>query len=75
MLCCGEDTFVDMLKVTFLIHCILTLCAAQSSNENIDTFEPIVRFSPEMGSFADDYFGYTVVLHKLEEDGDIDDVR
>lgn len=67
--------FVDMLKVAFLIHCILTLCTAQSSDGNIDTFEPIVRSSPEFSTFKDDYFGYTAVLHKLVEDGGMNDVR
>ena len=64
-----------MLKLTFLIHCILTLCSAQSSDENIDTFEPIVRTSPEMGNFDGDYFGYTAVLHKIRQNGGMDDVR
>ena len=66
-----------MLRVTFLFHYIMTLCVAQSSNniEYLDTFEPIVRFSPEFGTFAGDYFGYTAVLHRLVENGDIDDVR
>ena len=66
-----------MLKITFLFHCVLTLCVAQLSKniEYIDTHQPIVRTSPELGTIEDDFFGYTAVLHKLVEDGDMDDVR
>ena len=67
--------FVDMLKVAFLIHCILTLSTAQSSDGNIDILEPIVRYSPEFDTFKDDYFGYTAVLHKVVVNGSMNDVR
>ena len=69
---------IAMFKAVLLtIQCILTLCVAQSSEniDYIDTFEPIMRSSPEMSTFTGDYFGYTAVLHKLVKNGDMDDVR
>ena len=72
-----KDVFVTMLRTAFLIHCILALSVAQPEadpqSENIDTLQPIMRSSPEMGQFDDDLFGYTVVLHKTRSGGGIDD--
>ena len=62
-----------MLRTTILIHCFLALSVAQPQDENIDTLQPIMRSSPEMGQFADDLFGYTAVLHKTREGGGIGD--
>ena len=58
---------------TFLIHCILAVYVAQSNN--IDTFEPIIRFSPEINVTQEDLFGYKVVLHQLVSQGGIRDTR
>lgn len=66
--------FVDMLRIVFLIHYVLTLCVAQP-RENIDTLEPVLRTSPEMGQFADDFFGYTAVLHELVENGGMNNTQ
>ena len=67
------DVFVTMLRTIFLIHCVLSLSVAQPETENLDTLQPIVRSSPEMGQFADDLFGYTTVLHKTLEEGGLQD--
>ena len=64
-----------MLRVAFLIHCILALSVAQPEFENIDTLQPVMRSSPEMGQFAGDLFGYTAVLHKMQENGGPTDTR
>lgn len=62
------DALVTMLWPVLLIHCVFTLCVAQSDTryENIDTIQPVVRSSPELGQFSDDFFGYTVVLHSTD---------
>ena len=48
-------------------------CLAQS--ENIDLFEPIIRFSPEINITKEDFFGYTLVLHQLDALGGVDNTR
>jgi len=62
-----------MIKTAVLIHCILMTCLAQ--NENIDTFEPIIRSSPEHNITKEDFFGYTLVLHQLDALGGVDNTR
>ena len=60
-----------MIKAILLIYC--SVSALQS--ENIDTLEPIMRLSPELGETVEDYFGYTLVLHQLDVAGDLDNTR
>jgi len=50
------------------------LCVAL--DDFIDTFEPVVRSSPEViPENPNDLFGYSLVLHQLVANGNIDDTR
>ena len=62
-----------MLRIAFLIHFVSTLYVAKS--QHIDTFEPLMRASPEMDQFPDDFFGYTTVLHQTNTSGGMNTVR
>ena len=66
-----------MLRIAYLLHCVIALCVAQQpqSDDNIDTFQPVMRSSPEMGLFDGDLFGYTAVLHKINQSGGERDTR
>ena len=65
-----------MLRIAYLLHCVIALCVAQQPpSDNIDTFQPVMRSSPEMGMFAGDLFGYTAVLHKINQSGGERDTR
>jgi len=60
-----------MIQATILICCsVLTL-----QSEIFDTFEPIMRLSPENGTTMKDFFGYTLVLHQLDVAGGVDNTR
>ena len=66
--------FVNMLRVVLIIiFAVPTLYVAKS--QHIDTFEPLMRTSPEMGQFADDFFGYTAVLHQTNLTGGMNTMR
>ena len=66
--------FVTVLRTALLsTFYVLALSVSQPQSENIDTLQPIMRSSPEMGQFAGDLFGYTAVLHKTQSNGGIDD--
>ena len=68
--------FVIMLRTAYLFHCVIALCVAQQpQSDNIDTFQPVMRSSPEMGTFDGDLFGYTAVLHKPNRDGGVGDTQ
>ena len=58
------------------IVCVLIILGvAQSDADNFDTFEPIMRFSPEFNGTDRDLFGYTLVLHQLDNAGGVDNTR
>jgi len=59
----------SILLVLFPIFCVAV-------DDIIDTFEPIIRRSPEnLTTIPNDLFGYSLALHKLVEDGDVVDTR
>ena len=61
-----------MMKTIVLICCVLMLRLVQS---NIDTFEPIMRSSPEIYKTEKDLFGYTLVLHQMDVTGGVNNTR
>ena len=62
------------MKTIVLILCVLMLRVAVQSN-NIDTFEPIMRSSPEINITERDLFGYTLVLHQVNVTGGVNNTR
>ena len=67
-------------KCAIYYLCVVMVCITSSDSSNIDTFEPIMRHSPELNAasethFPDDLFGYTLVLHQLDEAGGINSTR
>ncbi|XP_065914801.1 integrin alpha-V-like [Dysidea avara] len=65
------DWNIIVLFVTFLLQLIMP---RPSLTLNIDTTEPIVRSSPSRLSDSD-LFGYSLVLHKIRDPGDLNDVK
>jgi len=58
-----------LLLVLFPIFCL-------AIDDFIDTFEPVIRRSPEnITTIPNDLFGYSLVLHKLVADGNVNDTR
>lgn len=56
--------------------CVLMMHMAPSNGlDIIDTFEPVMRCSPELDATKEDLFGYTLVLHQLNATGGIDNTR
>ena len=60
--------------------CVVMVCITSSDSSNIDTFEPIMRYSPELNAesgthSSDDLFGYTLALHQLDEAGGVNSTR
>jgi len=65
---------MTMLRLAFLIYCVVTLCVAQPQ-DSIDLLQPVMRTSPETGVTEDDFFGYTLVLHQTNTTGGYDNTR
>jgi len=62
------------MRRRFLLVLLPIICVA--IDDIIDTFEPVIRRSPEnLTTIPNDLFGYTLVLHKLVENGDVADTR
>jgi len=58
-----------ILLVLFPIFCV-------AIDDFIDTFEPVIRRSPEnITTIPNDLFGYSLVLHKLVAGGDVANTR
>ena len=55
-----------------LLHCVALARFAAAGI--FFTEQPIVRFSPALGVAANDLFGYSAVLHMVENSGDLDEV-
>ena len=65
-----------MIRSSVLILCVLMMLRiAAQSDENFDTLEPIVRYSPEINTTDKDLFGYTLVLHQLDITGGVNNTR
>ena len=58
-----------ILLVLFPIFCV-------ANDDIIDTFEPVIRRSPEnITTIPNDLFGYSLVLHKLVAGGSVANTR
>lgn len=62
-----QYTMLELLVLSFLL---CTSCVWEQANAyNVDTREPIFRQSPTVlnGEDVDDFFGFAVTLHQVEE--------
>ena len=62
-----------MIKATIFIQVFCSVLTLQS--EIFDTFEPIMRLSPEINTTMKDFFGYSLVLHQLDVAGGVNNTR